>query len=377
MSAFIRKNLTFFTFNHASYKDLNFCTSPVSLFLPQFFSTLNPNPNNVYDILVHKHHFPCEFSSQVASQLGDIKNPEKVNSMLSFLKSIGFSTSQLQKFIKWRPILLCYNLEHNVKPKIKAFQELGFSPSDISMMISACPIILASSLNNCIIPSLSILKSLMGSNAALLKAVRRSPRLLTSNLKKTLEPNLEILKGCGVSVDRVHVVFNGGHGNAFISKPEVIIAAVEKTREMRITVSSKTFIYGVLTITSMSSKGLESKMRAFREAGFSDSDILHMFHREPLVLAVSTDKMKKVAELLVGTGKYDASSIVGHPLVLNYSIKARYEPRLRVLGVLVGKGLIEDWPSLRTLCKLTDDQFCKRFVSPYLDHLSDDCIPKV
>ncbi|KAG6402451.1 hypothetical protein SASPL_134644 [Salvia splendens] len=378
MSAFIRKNLTFFTFNHASHKNLKLCITPVSLFLPQFFSTLNPNPNNVvYDILVHKHHFPCEFSSRVASQLGDLKNPERVNSMLSFLKSIGFSNSQLQKFINWRPILLSYSLERNVEPKIKVFQELGFSPSDISSMISACPVILASSLNNCIVPSLSVLKSLMGSNAALLRAVRRSPRLLTTNLKKTLEPNLEFLKGCGVSVDRVHVVFNGGHGNAFIRKPEVFIAAVEKTREMGIAVSSKTFIYGVLTIASISSKGLERKMEAFRELGFSDSDILCMFRREPLVLAVSTDKMRKVAGLLVGTGKYGASSIVGHPLALHYSIGKRYEPRLRVLGVLVGKGLIEDWPSLRTLCKFTDDQFFKRFVSPYVDHLSDVCIPKV
>ncbi|XP_047972608.1 uncharacterized protein LOC125215276 [Salvia hispanica] len=371
MSAFIRKNLTFFTSNNVDLRK-----SPVSLPLSLHFFSTRIDPT-VYDILVHKHHLPREFASQIASELGDLKHPETVDSMLQFLKSTGFSTPQLHRVIKWRPRALCWSLDRNIKPKITTLQDQGFSPPDIARIVSNRPSILGPSLKNQIIPSLSIIKELMGSSDGLVRAVRNCTRVLSANLGKTLVPNLEFLKGNGVSVDRIRVVFNGGYGYAFLRKPEVIRESFEKAKEMGLSVSSKTFIYGIVAIAgTTSSGGWEKRLQAFRDVGFTDVDVLTIFGKDPLVFLTSAEKLSKVTRVLIGTGKYDISDIVRSPGALSYSVERRYEVRVRILGVLERKNLIENWPSLQTLYSSSDAEFCERFVSPYLDHLGDVYSPK-
>ncbi|KAG6402452.1 hypothetical protein SASPL_134645 [Salvia splendens] len=277
--------------------------------------------------------------------------------------------SSTESSIKWRP------RGRNIKPKITTLQDQGFSPPDIARIISSHPSILGPSLKNQIIPSLSIIKELMGSDDGLVRAVRNCTRVLSANLGKTLVPNLEFLKRNGVSADRIRVVFNGRYGYAFLRRPEVIRESFEKAKEMGLSVSSKTFIYGIVAIAgTTSSGGWEKRLQAFRDVGFTDVDVLTVFGKDPLVFLTSAEKLTR---LLIGTGKYDISDIVRSPAAISYSVERRYEVRVRILGVLERKNLIEKWPSLQTLYVSSDAEFCERFVSPYLDHLGDVYSPKM
>ncbi|GFP96858.1 hypothetical protein PHJA_001829900, partial [Phtheirospermum japonicum] len=257
---------------------------------------------------------------------------------LSFLKEIGFSKTLVEKIVKSRPDLLSTNIEKTLKPRIKIFQDLGFSPDDIAKVISNDPWILKKSTTN-------------------------------------LVTNIEFLKSCGVAMEQI--IWAMRYFRRFISsKPEHMEKFVDKVDEIGVSRNSKMFIHAVRVISSMNENTLEQKLTTFRDFGFSDDDIRAAFRNAPLVFGMSEEKIKEVKEVILAVGKYEMASIVSNPIVFMYSIEKRYKPRIKVLEVLGSKGLIEKWPCLATLCRMSDKKFYKKFVGSHLDEVGDLYVAK-
>ncbi|KAL3845840.1 hypothetical protein ACJIZ3_003243 [Penstemon smallii] len=344
------------------------------VYVSLYFSTSvenQPSVSNppVYEFLMNTHHFSPQSALRVASVLTRLKNPQKSDLILSFLKESGFSNTQLEKIVKDRPSCLNANLEKGIKPKIKLFQDLGFSANDIAKIISNNPGILQSSIKDRIIPSLSVLKGLLGSNVELAKVLRISSWVLRVDLEKNLVPNIEILKSCGIPMKQIirHIYFCPGF---FLSKPETLRKCVEKADAMGVDRSSKMFVYAVRVVSSLSDEIWEVKLKTFRDLGFSEDDILRVFRCAPVVFDVSKEKINKVKEVLVGTGKYDVSCIVNNPTSLMFSVETRYKPRLQILGVLEKRNLIKEWPTLPALYQMSDTKFHEKFVAPFSNELN-------
>lgn len=370
MIEFARKNLTFLISKHSSLARSRF---PISLSLHHLRSLcifiegkFLGNSHLLFDTLRQKF----SLSPRVALELSQGKNLENVELILSFLKERGFSNTQLEKILKYKPRVLLDSLEHNIKPKFKIFHDLGFTSDDISKLFSANPAILQLSMDNNIIPTLSLLKGLVRSDDEVVRLIKRCPWSLTVHLEKNMLPNIEFLKSCGIPMDRIQIVLNS-FPNVFLLKQEIIRNSVEKANEMGIEASSQAFIYAIPAIAGMGKETWKIKLQAYRDMGFSDSDILTMFRKAPHSFSGSFEKVKKIIELLLATGKFDMSSIVNYPKALASSIENRYKPRLRILGILESRSLISDWPSLPALSMLPDDEFFKKFVSPYFDQVSD------
>ncbi|KAI3460018.1 hypothetical protein Pfo_016681 [Paulownia fortunei] len=348
------------------------CKSRVSFCL--YFSTSRekqpPSTATVSEFLMQKYNFHPQSASQVASVLASRKNPQKSNSLLSFLIESGFSVTQLEKILKSWPELLSANLEKIIKPKIKIFQEFGFSANEIVDIISKEPSILHSSANKRVIPSLSVLKGLLGSTAEVAKFLKISGWYLKSDLDKTLVPNINLLKSCGIAMEKI-IWLMYYFPRFLLQKPENMKKFVEKADQMGADRSSKMFIHSVRVVSSMNNETWELKMKTFRNLGFSEDDILKVFRMQPLVFAISKEKIKKVKEVLLATGKYDMSCIVNNPTSLTRSIEKRYKPRFQVLGILEGKNLITNWPSFSMVYKMTDKKFFEKFVSPYFNEVGE------
>ncbi|KAI3465124.1 hypothetical protein Pfo_021787 [Paulownia fortunei] len=324
--------------------------------------------STVFNFLLHKHYFSPESAKQVASVLTRLRNPEKSDSLLSFLKESGFSNTQLEKIVKYSPYFISASLEKSIKPKIKVFQDLGLPANDIANIMANNPSILYRSANNSLIPSLSVLRGLLGSDAEVAKLVRKSGWFLIKDLEKTMVPNIEFLKSCFVSMEQIIRCMNS-FPRFLLHKPEIIRKSADKAEEMGVKRGSKMFIHAVRIIGSMSDESWELKLQAFQSLGFSEDDILRAFSKSPPAFAVSVKKMKKVKEVLVSSGKYNMACIVSHPSSLICSIEKRYEPRLQVLGILESKNLITKWPSFTTMFNKSDKEFFEKFVSPYMDEV--------
>ncbi|KAL7154710.1 hypothetical protein ABFS83_03G019700 [Erythranthe nasuta] len=368
ISHFVRKNLA--------------CFIPKQIFnsaqIPCFFFSSSSSPEEqpatsptVFNFLLHKHNFSPEAAERIASIYPRLINPEKADSVLSFLKETGFSHTQLEKIIRHRPRFLSAKADVSIKPKIKIFQDLGFSSADICSIISNDPAILHMSVGNNIKPSLSVLKNLLGSNYNVARILKLSAWFVTSNLETTMVPNFEFLESVGIPRDRILLLLHN-YPRTFLLKPETIRRSVYKAEEMGVDRNSKVFIYAVRALSSMSNDAWELKLQGFRDIGFSESDILEIFMKAPSSFVASMVKIKKITEVILGTGKYTLSCIVKNPVCFSCSVEKRYKPRFRILGILESRNLIEKWPGLGEVYILTDDKFFEKFVRPYSDVVGDD-----
>ncbi|KAL0352364.1 UNVERIFIED_CONTAM: hypothetical protein Scaly_1625100 [Sesamum calycinum] len=370
MSLLVRKSLTCLDFKNSSFLRQS------HVFLSHYFCTkretqrVDSDTPTVSEFLLHKHHFSPEAAAQVASVLTRLKNREKSDSVLSFLKESGFSGTQLEKIVKYKPEFLSANLEKVIKPKIKIFQDFGFSADEIAEIVSKEPLVLHCSVKNRLIPSLSALKSVLGSKVDLAKVLKSSGWILIRDLQKTLVPNVEFLKSCGIPFEQI-VKLIPTFPRFFLLKPKLMRKSVEKADEMGVDRSSGMFIYAARVVSSMSDETWELKLKAFRDLGFAEDDILKAFRTAPMVFSVSTKKLKKITEVLLETGKYDMSCIMNTPTSLLYSVENRYRPRLQVLEVLEKRNLIKNWPALGTVNLTSDKKFFEKFVAPYLDEVGE------
>ncbi|KAK4428524.1 hypothetical protein Salat_1152100 [Sesamum alatum] len=372
MKALLRRNITcFFADNSSSIGKSSACFSLYALYFSTAGESKPLNSPTVFELLRHRHQLSPEVALHVSSVVTHLKTPENVDSMLSFLKEFGFTKTQLEKTLKVRPSLLRASLEKIIKPKIQIFQDLGFSAEDIAHIISKEPGVLHTSTNKRLIPALSLLKGILGSNEDTAKALRKSGWFLLTDLEKNLVPNVKFLENCGITREQISMLFNY-LPRFLLYKPEIMRKCVDKVEEMGVSKRSKMFIYAVAVVGSMIKGRWELKLQSFRNIlEFSEDDILRMLRQNPQVFSVSEDKMKKVKEVLLATGKYKTSCIVKYPKSLLYSIEKRYKPRFEVLGILESWHLIEKWPVLGTIYGMSDDKFFKVFVGPYLNEVGD------
>ncbi|KAH6756748.1 hypothetical protein C2S53_000838 [Perilla frutescens var. hirtella] len=362
MAAILRKDFMCLFLRNSSF----LCKSRVSFStFAEKKSVINPT---VFDFLIHKHHFSPEAAAEVSSALTPLRNPEKSDSLLSFLKENGFSNSHLERLLKYRASFISADLEQSVKPKIKIFQELGFSNNEIASLFASNPSIFYRSANNRVIPALSRLRNLLGSDANVVKLVKKSGWFVIKDLDKQMLPNIEFLKSRNVDMEQIIRCMHS-FTRFLLQKPENVRKQAEKAEELGAQSSSKMYIHAVRVIGSMSDEAWERKLQTLRGLGFSEDEILKAFRKCPPIFCVSVKKMKEVNEILVSTGKYDTASIVSYPLTLCCSVEKRHKPRLQVLAALDRKKLIKKWPSLGTVSTVSDEYFFRRFVGPYMDEV--------
>ncbi|KAL0392335.1 UNVERIFIED_CONTAM: hypothetical protein Sradi_2456300 [Sesamum radiatum] len=369
MSIHIRRGLIYLFPENTSF----LCKSRV------FFSTSGgkqpPSIPTVSECLMQKYNFHPKAASRFASALTNLKTLKNSSLVLSFLKESGFSASQMEKILKSWPELLSVNLENIVKPKIKIFQEFGFSANDIVDIILKEPSVLHSSANKRFIPSLTVLRGLLGSTAEVAKFLKISGWYLKSDLDSSLLPNIKLLHNYGIPMKKINWLMRY-FPRFILQNPKTMKKLVEKADRLGADRSSKMFIHAVLIVSSLSNKTLELKKKTFRDLGFSEDDILRVFRTQPHVFATSEEKIRKIKEVVLATGKYDLSCIVNNPTAVTRSIEKRYKPRFQVLEILEGKNLITNWPGFPTLFKMTDKNFFEKFVRPYSDEVGEVYVAK-
>ncbi|KAH7839891.1 hypothetical protein Vadar_010055 [Vaccinium darrowii] len=342
-----------------------------------FSSSSGRDPSNssisLSEYLLSHHQFSPETVAKF-SPWKLLKNPEKSDSMVSFLKENGFSKTHLEVIIKHVPNILTANLDHTIKPKIKILRDSGFSSSDIADIISADPWILMRSADNQLGPSILALKSVLGSNAGVVRVLKICGWFLKCDLEKTMVPNVEFLKSCGISSPQI-VKFVYNFPRLFLHKPESMRELVRRVDEMGMDRKSHAFLQGIRTMSSMSLENWELKLELFRRLGFSEDDIVSAFKRSPQTFAVSERKIKEVTQVLLGNGRLDISLIVSQPQLLLFSVESRLKPRLRIVEVLESKNLLTKKFSMSTICKISNKKFLDKFVLPYSDVVGKLYIP--
>ncbi|XAR54432.1 hypothetical protein NMG60_11029551 [Bertholletia excelsa] len=312
---------------------------------------------------------PCNLPQEFLSR---VESSERPNLVINFLQSSGFSQTHIKNIVSKIPSVLFSDLQKNLKPKICFFRSLGMSELDVANIFSSCPYIYRCSLKNCLVPSFDFLKNMFGEKYAI-SAMQSFFLTIVykNNALNNLVPNLSSLRNNGVPEHQILKLMNRFQ----------FVKAIVRTKPHRFNkimsdvigmgFSPKALLFADALIAKQTESIWQRKQRIYKSFGFSETQILSMFKKQPFALSRSEKSIRKPVEFFVRKLHWSPSQLSARPYVLTYSLEKRIIPRFSVLQVLVSRNRIKMSMGVRSILLMSEKDFISRFVQEYMEELPE------
>ncbi|XP_026426793.1 uncharacterized protein LOC113322843 [Papaver somniferum] len=342
-------------------------TRVTSIFFSTTTASNNANTCDSSSFVVSYLINSCGLSESEAistSKKLNFKTTTKPDSVLTLLKTYGFTESHISKLITKHPAILSSDPHKTLKPKLDFFKSKGLYGTDLADFVSIGPRILMNSFIKVIIPSFDIFKSILDSDENVIQMIKQNSWILSTCRVENVMVNIELLRNQGVPETKIsnYLIW---HSRVFTQDADKFRKIVEKTKEMGFNPLKTTFLVAIRGQTSMTEANWEKKKDVYKRLGWSEDQIQLAFRKNPCCMTASGKKIMAVINFLVNEMGYDSSSVAECPLILDRSLKRRIIPRCSVIRILVSKGLIKESIPLGSVSTMLDEAFLEKFVSKY------------
>ncbi|KAG9150515.1 hypothetical protein Leryth_010902 [Lithospermum erythrorhizon] len=300
----------------------------------------------------------------LASKNLHLKNRDKPDAVVAFLKKQGFTDTQIRKLISAGNSILLYKPEKTLQPKIDFFRSRGVSLTVLAKMIVYNPHLLTRSLKHTILPSFNSLRDVFGSDERVVVMLKHASALLTQ-FEYRVKPNIEILHGAGVPDSSIGFLWKH-RPSLFVQARDKLVESIKDIEKMGMNLESTSAILALTILTSMSRSRWDKKMEAYKRWGCSEDEVLTTFKRLPWIMNLSEEKIDGVMGFCVHEMGWEPSEVVVRRyFVLPMSLNKRLMPRWSVYQELVSKGLAKGNGKWRTMFTVTEDLFLEKYVNCY------------
>nr|XP_016433376.1 PREDICTED: uncharacterized protein LOC107759882 [Nicotiana tabacum] len=224
---------------------------------------------------------------------------------------------------------------------------------------------------------LNFLKQTGFDNSQIKTMVSRAPKLLFSDVFKTQIPvpcgprAIRVRPDCGISDSRIKkfVLQNPSRVTQNPDRVKYFLHRVEK--DFRVPLGSPSFLYAFHVLSAQKKSTLDRKIGMFKSFGWSDDEILELFRKLPLCIALSEVRIEKALNLYMKELSFEPAYLASRPAFLAYSLEKRVIPRMEVLKILDEKKLERRKVNLYYVMTITESKFIEYFVLPYKDQIPD------
>ncbi|KAJ8635211.1 hypothetical protein MRB53_009478 [Persea americana] len=352
--------------NPSTYFHLLPNTYPKSLFSS---STPTSTPSPTLSFLINSCGLTQESALSVVKK-APLKTIEKADLVLSFFRAHGFSETHISTLITRRPKLLLSNVDKTLKPKFQFILGLGLPCCHIARLITSHPYILSRSLKKQIIPACHQFKRLVGSDENVLRVIKTTLWVLTCDSQRRILSNVSILMKHKVPHPRI-VKLVVGNPRALKGKSLRFSGIVKAVEGMGFDPSRWAFVKAVLAFTVMSKSGWERKMEVYRSLGWSDSEILAAFKKQPMCMISTEKKIRKGMDYFMNEMGMTPSVISQCPNIILHSLEKRVIPRHFVRQVLTSRNLVSENYSISSIMIMSEKNFLDRFVTKYEEQVPE------
>ncbi|KAL1215462.1 Transcription termination factor MTERF5 [Cardamine amara subsp. amara] len=318
----------------------------------------------------------------IAMRCHNVKSLERPRSVIQLLKSFNFSDTQIQNSIRVHPQIMFYNTEKNLEPKLRFFEEIGFSGSDLCKFLSQNSSVIGVSLVKKLIPTVEILKSVVApKDEDLTVILSRCSWLLKRNPNLYLIPNISYLKACGIVGSQL--------ASLLIRQPRIFNVSEEKLRgyvsralELGFSLNSGMLAHALHSLSSLSKTTFDRKFKLFVANGFSKEEISKIIRRCPSLIRCADDKLTVRMEFYMKRMGIEREALVKRPCLLVYNLEKRVIPRLKVLQILREKGLLLEEEENKKkkkkrkktfeIVEMTEEAFLEKYVVRFGDENAEE-----
>ncbi|XP_071690958.1 transcription termination factor MTERF8, chloroplastic-like [Rutidosis leptorrhynchoides] len=297
-------------------------------------------------------------------------NPQSV---ITFLKSFGFTNSDIQTWVTQSPPILFSNIDRTLKPNLQYFQGLGLNGLELSKFISKNPSYLSDKFQERLKPCIDIVKRSMlyddnnDKDENLIRLLRRCNWILVKDPVTRVASNIKYLEQCGIV---------GAQLTTIISRqPRLLIMGefelkelVAKVVDKGFSTDSRMFVHALYTISCLSAETFEKKVELFQSFGFSEDELLAMFRRAPGLIRASESKLRVGIDFFLNEVKFKKEAIVCRPTCLMLSLDERVIPRYNVLNLMMSKKILKKRPKFSNVIWLPENEFLDKYIFKNGDH---------
>ncbi|KAL6326924.1 hypothetical protein AAG906_012531 [Vitis piasezkii] len=284
--------------------------------------------------------------------------PQKHESVLELLKSLGFSNTHIAKLVSRYPLILQSQVD-KLKLKIEYLHDNGLVGPVLHELIVSNPNILRRSLDKHIKPSLDFLKEFLETNEKIVTAIKRGSWLLSFDLKGILKPNTFLLIKEGVPCKRISQLITL-QPRAIMQNVDRMLYATERARSLDIKPTDSTYVTAIPVILSMTESTWKRKVELYKKFGWTKLRFSKLSNVNHILWLVQRRK-----------SRLKPSAIATYPRLLLYSFDARIQPRFNVLNILASKKLLKTHKKIAWLLTQSEAKFLTNYVNKYLDQVPD------
>ncbi|XP_047312768.1 uncharacterized protein LOC124916076 [Impatiens glandulifera] len=324
------------------------CSKQSSAILHQrlHFSSKKSTINDTSSLTVSYLISSCGLSPEAAlcaSKTIQIKSTEQPDSVITLLKSHGFSDTHISKLTKTCPRLLLSNPSNTISPKLEFFTSLGIPTDVLAKSLSSTPLLFLTSLENRIRPAYNFLKDILLLDDEKVKRVfATTPWMFREDPVKCMAPKIAILREKGVPLSKLSYLFtyHSCRRSSLLQSHSQFEKAVKKVVELGVNPSKFVFVTALHAVSGLSDSTWNDKIKAFKKYGWSEDNIRLAFTRQPQIISMSEQKISSMMDFFVSGLGMKPGAIAKTPWILIYSLENRIIPRCSIISLLKSKGLL-------------------------------------
>ncbi|KAK1294213.1 hypothetical protein QJS10_CPA16g01298 [Acorus calamus] len=244
-------------------------------------------------------------------------------------------------------------------------RDVGFSTPNLTFLLSKNSYILRYSLSNQIVPAFGFLKGILGTDEAVITTIKRAQWLLSKDLHNIMGSKIGLLQDHGVPNSRISALIKWQPRCFLQVHLDRFTEALTKVKAMGFEPSSSYFNVALVSITSISESNWEEKFELYRSFGWSEDDILSAFKKQPQIMALSKDKMRKMMDFFSKEPGLGLSVVSHYPNLLLLSLEKTIIPRWSVICVLMSHGILNKDVNFYTICCSKEKIFLEKYVIKY------------
>ncbi|QCD88602.1 nucleolar protein 12 [Vigna unguiculata] len=230
----------------------------------------------------------------------------------------------------------------------------GFQGYELCSFISKNPSILTHSLKKTLVPSVEAIRKIVYDQKDFILVLHRCGWILPK-YKRIME-NVVFLESCGILGTHLSLLLKL-HPRLFVAQRSTIENNVSRAVDLGFRENSRMLVHAIHTLSCLSDKTFERKLKLINCFGFSKDEGLQMFKRTPTLFRTSEKKLKVGMKFFLHTVMLPKSVLIHQPKILMYSMEDRVLPRYKVFQLLKSKNLCKKVPSyIHVLC-LSEEMF--------------------
>ncbi|CAA7029832.1 unnamed protein product [Microthlaspi erraticum] len=366
-----------------------------SAFSNSFFSTSSGDgkgQNFTVSYLVESLGLASKLAESISKKV-TFENKANPDTVLSLLRSHGFTDSQISDIVTDYPQLLIEDAEKSLAPKLQSLQSRGASISELTKILSKVPKILELKEDKTISVYYDFVKEVIEADKSF-EHRKLSPLLPQGSVQENKIRNVSVLREVGVSQRLLFSLLMSD--DQIVCGKERFEESLKKVVEMGFDPTTSKFVEALKVFYKLSDETIQEKLCVLeKRLGFASGDVWEIFKKSPIFLALSEKKIANSVEAFVGLGfsrdeitrilknfpwcvnlsaetvkkkteflvkkmNWPLKAVALSPQVLGYSMEKRIVPRCNVIKALMSKG--SKLPSMEYVLKSTNEVFLNRFV---------------